>query len=124
MDTLFDSKHKVISTIVLIIVIIVAISVLVGGNDATDSQTTPEFSKSVVYICESANAMEVGYGNDLVQVRLSDQRQFTLEEKVSASGDKYATENDSEVFWVKGENAYFEESGTKSYNNCVEANVR
>lgn len=124
MENLFDSKHKVISTIVLIIVIVVAISVLVSSDKGGSSQTETEFSRTAVYICDGANAMEVGYGDDMVEVRLSDQREFTLEEKVSASGDKYANEDDTAVFWVKGEDAFFEENGSKTFNNCVEANIR
>jgi membrane-bound inhibitor of C-type lysozyme len=53
-----------------------------------------------------------------VDLNLSDMRKMTLKQTVSASGARYANKDESFVFWNKGNNAFIEERGKKTYDNC------
>jgi len=56
-----------------------------------------------------------------VTLNLSDGRTMTLPQVISASGARYARSNDDEsfVFWNKGNTAFITEKGSMTYNGCV-----
>jgi membrane-bound inhibitor of C-type lysozyme len=60
------------------------------------------------------------YPSDDIQVDLvlSDGRSFTLPHAMSASGARYANEDESLVFWEKGDIAFLEEKGVTTFNEC------
>jgi hypothetical protein len=55
-----------------------------------------------------------------VGIILSDGREFTLNQTISASGARYATEDEAFVFWNKGNEATIYEGGAVSadWGNC------
>ena len=57
-----------------------------------------------------------------VQISLSDGRQMTLPQVISADGARYANVDESDVFWNVGNQATFWENGTSTYTNCVTQN--
>ncbi len=55
-----------------------------------------------------------------VKIVLSDGRNFDLPQTISASGARYANENESIIFWNKGDAVMiFENGGEKDYTNCA-----
>jgi membrane-bound inhibitor of C-type lysozyme len=55
-----------------------------------------------------------------VEIVLSDGRSFNLSQTISASGARYANEDESFVFWDKGDTALILESGVeKDFMECV-----
>jgi membrane-bound inhibitor of C-type lysozyme len=54
-----------------------------------------------------------------VALALSDGRKLTLPQARSASGARYATKDESVVFWNKGDTAFLEEAGKTTYDGCV-----
>ena len=54
-----------------------------------------------------------------VRLSLSDGRRLTLPQARSASGARYANDDESIVFWNKGNTAFIEESGRTTYQGCV-----
>lgn len=76
----------------------------------------------VKYFCEDDKRITAIYKNEItsVDLNLSDGRVFVLPSAVSASGARYATPDETIVFWNKGETAFIEENGEASYKNCVE----
>jgi membrane-bound inhibitor of C-type lysozyme len=51
---------------------------------------------------------------------LSDGRAMVLPQAISASGARYASRNESFVFWNKGRSALVEEAGRQTYTGCVQ----
>lgn len=54
-----------------------------------------------------------------VNLKLSDGRSMTLNQTVSADGGRYATRDETTLFWDKGGTAFLEEHGKITYQNCV-----
>lgn len=52
-----------------------------------------------------------------VEIALSDGRKMILRQTVSASGARYANTDESIVFWIKGDTAFLEENGEKTYRD-------
>ena len=55
-----------------------------------------------------------------VKISLSDGRDMTLSQTISADGGRYATPNESLIFWSKGNGAFVQENNLETYSNCVE----
>lgn len=88
--------------------------------------TRYEFSKIpevVEYSCSDKKAVGVQYYKDKVHVGLSDGREYTLPQAVSASGARYANENESIVLWNKGNGVFFQEGSLITYSSCTEAGL-
>ena|SRR5215471_4364087 len=54
-----------------------------------------------------------------VTLALSDGRNLSLPQALSASGARYATKDERLVFWNKGDTAFLEEVGKTTYGECV-----
>jgi len=54
-----------------------------------------------------------------VSISLSDGRQMTLPQTISADGTRYANADESFVFWAKGNGAFVMESNNQTYANCI-----
>lgn len=54
-----------------------------------------------------------------VDLILSDGRALSLPRALSASGARYAKDDESIVFWNKGDTAFVTENGTTTYAGCV-----
>jgi membrane-bound inhibitor of C-type lysozyme len=80
---------------------------------------TPEitFDPKVYYSC-TEGTIEALYKDSSVTLILSDRRILSLSEKTAASGLRFEYENT--VFVSKGSDAFLEENGKRTYNNCVE----
>ncbi len=87
----------------------------------------------VSYVCDSEKTIEAKYfqGPDVsvapgerpiptgrVELELSDGRFMTLLQTISASGIRYANEDESIIFWSKGDGAFLTENGVEAYQNC------
>jgi hypothetical protein len=56
-----------------------------------------------------------------VILQLSDGRNLTVPQTLSASGIRYANTDESFIFWSKGITAFTEENGQQTYTDCVDA---
>jgi membrane-bound inhibitor of C-type lysozyme len=78
---------------------------------------------STQYSCEADKSITAVFDNSssvkTVDLTLSDGKTLTLIETPSASGARYANEDESIVFWSKGDTAFIEENGEQTYTNCV-----
>jgi membrane-bound inhibitor of C-type lysozyme len=55
-----------------------------------------------------------------VKLTLSDGREITLPQSISADGARYATTDESIVFWSKGRGLTFTEAGQETFTGCIE----
>lgn len=80
-----------------------------------------EFSKIPVvteYICADTKTLGAQYYDEKVHIGLSDDREYTLKQTVSASGVRYANDKETIVFWNKGDSAFLQEGQLVTYSNC------
>lgn len=129
--------------IVLVVLAIVVLLVFLFGdklqrsdNSLTDNNNTQvkELITSVVFECDADKSIQASFykGEDVqvalgempvpsgeVALTLSDGRAITLPQTISASGARYATPDESMVFWNKGDTAFITENETETFSNCV-----
>lgn len=89
------------------------------SQQATNATTT---SKTVLFSCDTGKTiMATFYPTDdkAVDLVLSDKRNYSLPHAISASGARYATPDESIVFWNKGNTAFITENGTTTFSGCV-----
>lgn len=72
------------------------------------------------FVCDESKYINAIFFDNKVELSLSDGRNLILHQTISASGARYANENESIVFWNKGYTAFIEENDVGSYNNCFE----
>ena len=87
---------------------------------ATESATQEGVIKATFY-CTDGKSIQAEFDNvnNNVHLLLSDGREWTLPQAMSASGARYANADESQVFWNKGDTAFIEENGQTTYNDCA-----
>ena len=74
------------------------------------------------FACSSDKSIDATFVNgkrSSVNLVLSDGRRLALPHALSGSGARYATDDESVVFWNKGNTAFLEEAGKTTYAECV-----
>ncbi len=90
---------------------------------------------SAVYMCLDGKSIEATYyegGSEVVvsegeppvpsgsvDIKLSDGREMTLPQTLSASGVRFANTDESLIFWNKGNEAFIFEGEVETYSGCV-----
>ena len=76
------------------------------------------------FVCDAGKRLDavfVNGGRASVTLTLSDGRELSLPQALSASGARYANNSESFVFWNKGNTAFIEENGKMTYTGCTTA---
>lgn len=74
------------------------------------------------FICNKSKWINVSFfklEKNLAYVELSDGRSFILSQGISGSGSRYISPDEKIVFWVKGDTAFLEENGVRTYEGVV-----
>ena len=74
---------------------------------------------SAVYFCTGNKFIVGAFHKDRVELVLSDKRKLILSQTVSADGARYATINESVIFWNKGNTSFIEEDGVQTFSSCA-----
>jgi membrane-bound inhibitor of C-type lysozyme len=115
---------KMLGNILIIIIIVLGVVFLVRKtrpaeqSPATDTNTT-----EVSYRCDASKTIDAVYHHsaDTVDVTLSDGRVMNeLSHTLSADGARYTTDDESFVFWSRGNGAFITENGTTTFDNCID----
>jgi membrane-bound inhibitor of C-type lysozyme len=88
-----------------------------GGTTATS--TEPQLA--VALACNGGKSIGAAFYQGSVTLQLSDKRTMTLPQVQSASGARYANEDQSIVFWGKGNTAFITEGPeqTQTFSGCI-----
>lgn len=78
-----------------------------------------EPTSSAIYRCDDNKFIIADYFDKEVTLRLSDNRLIMLPQTISASGVRFADENEVFVFWNKGDTAFIDELGEQTFINCI-----
>jgi len=57
--------------------------------------------------------------DSMAEVTLNDGRNFLLSRGMSASGARYVNPDESFVLWIKGDTAFIEENGNRSFDGTL-----
>lgn len=82
---------------------------------------TLETPISATFNCPNNAYIQAKFYNDNpshVELILSDGRNLSLPQAVSASGARYTNANETFVFWNKGDSAFIDENGKRTFDNC------
>ena len=139
------SNTKKLIWILITILVVIIITVLISSrpvsapsvSSTSISSTTDMVSSSAsededidsglslihaTFICPAGETINVVFHNgepSFVDLALPDGRILRVPQALSADGARYATENEMFVFWNKGNEAFIEENGVITLNNCV-----
>ena len=86
---------------------------------------TPSLAETPVakatFKCQAERTIEATFYADSVDLKLSDGRAMKLPQTISGSGARYANEDESFVFWNKGDTAFVTEGPdeTMTFKDCV-----
>jgi membrane-bound inhibitor of C-type lysozyme len=125
--------NKKLISILVIIVIITTVGLWFFNKEKPGENT--EIPIKASYLCNEGKTMEVSFYKGMsqtvnpgeppiptgsVDLILSDGRQFNLPRTISASGVRYANQDESFIFWSKGNGALVLENNVqKSYIGCI-----
>jgi len=119
--------------IILIVIILAGAGIWYVNNKGKESPP-PSFIAQVVFICDGDKTIDAAFyegepnpvepgerpvPSGSVKIILSDGRNFNLSQTISASGVRYANENETFIFWTKGDSAFIEEGGEFTFQNCL-----
>ncbi len=74
------------------------------------------------FVCEQGKKVDVVFyfaENPMADVTLSDGRSYLLSQGMSASGARYVNPDESFVLWIKGDTAFIEENGKRTFDGCI-----
>ena len=93
----------------------------VSPQAATGSAATQEEVIKATFYCTDGKSIQAEFdnANNNVHLLLSDGREWTLPQAMSASGARYANADETKVFWNKGDTAFIEENGQTTYDDCA-----
>ncbi|MGM0438918.1 MAG: META domain-containing protein [Patescibacteria group bacterium] len=113
-----------------IIVLLIVIAIVFTGylfinneenQEVENEQNTDEYETvEASFDCEEGTIKAKFYNSEedpYVELNLNDDREITADLVVSASGAKY--ESGEVVFWNKGNEAFLEEDGETTFDNCT-----
>lgn len=88
---------------------------LATAAQAEDEAVTAKFS------CADDKSIDATFGSEEVALTLSDGREMSLPQVISGSGARYANNDESVVFWNKGNTAFITEGPdeTMTYSDCT-----
>ena len=94
-----------------------------GDAAGTPTQNGDPVISDVTFACDAGKTVRGIFHQNGVQLLLSDGRNMTVPHAISASGARYANDDESFVFWNKGNTAFVTEgtgaNSTTTYANCV-----
>ena len=88
-------------------------------NNSVEEVSTDDVLNSALFTCSENKTIQTFFLKDKVSLILSDGRQLKLQQVMSGSGARYATTDESFVFWNKGDTAFIEEGKETTYKDCV-----
>jgi len=84
-----------------------------------DSEKQLQIINTAVFACPDNKAIYAEFTKNKVSLKLSDGREIILPQTISASGARYANNDETFIFWNKGNGAFIEENEFTTYQDCI-----
>ncbi len=118
-------RSVVFYTVILVLVVVVGYSLVnkppvVGTPAAPSAQVaapSTDVTATATYSCDAGTTITAAFSAANAALTLSDGRKMTLPHVVSADGGQY--KNGDTVFVNKGDEAYLQEKGNNTFDNCL-----
>jgi len=118
---------KKIILIILVVVLIISLfycykinhTNIIPLQNASSDVTQNKVINSAVFKCSENKYIQAVFLKDEVKLTLNEGKRINLSQVVSASGARYANEDESFVFWNKGDTAFIEEGGKTTFKDCI-----
>jgi len=119
-------KKKLIA-VIIIVIIVLGIGVFCFYKKPMQkipvipvvNQSNGAVINSVTFNCAENKSIQAIFFKDKVELTLSDGRNMLLSQAISASGARYANNDESFVFWNKGDTAFINEGNKTTYKDCL-----
>lgn len=85
----------------------------------TENNIEEKIINSVIFTCSENKSIQADFFKNKVNLVLKDGRKMSLPQTVSVSGARYANEDESFIFWNKGDTAFVEEKGIMTFKDCA-----
>jgi len=110
--------------LVLIIIVIIIAVVYIWKPSSQEEELLSNVPEIITanFLCQNNKSIQAIFstgGNSSVDLVLSDGRTLQLPQVISASGARYANEDESFVFWNKGDTAFVEEGEAITFQDCL-----
>lgn len=121
----FDKRivYMIVAMILIIIGLLIFKSYYIRHLPKTGpavTPPTPSVIANVTYTCDDKKTIQAIYYPNQVVLTLSDGRNMTVPQAMSASGARYANQDESFVFWNKGDTAFIQEGQATTFSDCNE----
>jgi membrane-bound inhibitor of C-type lysozyme len=105
---------------VLLFVAVFLLGIFLGKKVGVRAALGQEVN-SAWFACDAGKSIHAVFYKHAVHVALSSGPEMFLPQAISASGARYATDDESLVFWNKGDTAFVTEGGPDNvtYKDCV-----
>ena len=112
------TMNKNILTILVVLgVILIGVYFITKKQKTPVVLTVPEVTGSVTHYSCKDGSIDAIFGQSSMTMTLSDGRKISLPQVISASGIRY--EQGDIIFIGKGDNAFLQEKGVSTYEDCV-----
>ncbi len=116
------NKREIIISI--IVIAFVAFAIVYAPKQATRQGAEQPNAQTIQaeFLCDGSRSIKATFypqPNDSVDLVLSDGRAIKLPRAMSGSGARYANPDESFVFWNKGDTAFIDENGARTFDNCA-----
>ena len=108
--------------IIIIVLLLASAGIYVFEHTYYERNQSAGYTASVApvpFLCAANKTLTATYGDINVSLTLSDGRTIVLPHALSGSGFRYASTTPDIAFVGKGDDAYLEEGGITTYDNCV-----
>ena len=121
MKIIWNKVTKFSQIVAIILFVTVFFVGILLGQKSTKTTILGEPIAKAKFTCADNKIIESVFYKNVAQIETDSLGVLYLPQTISASGARYASNNDSVVFWNKGETAFITEGNPNSptYKDCV-----
>lgn len=90
-----------------------------SGVTSQPTQMGEPITATASFSCDANKTIAATFHQNDVQLLLSDGRNLVVPHAISADGGRYANDDESFVFWTKGNGAFITEGSSTTYADCT-----
>lgn len=107
-------RRSLISLLTVILLIVIGFIIY-----SQYQKSTLKVLGHALFKCDDNKTIEATFYEDDVRLTLNQKQKLDLPRAFSASGVRFANEDESFVFWNKGSGAFIQENGQMTFRNCI-----
>ncbi len=116
-------KFLTLSLVICVFILGIYLGKVLFTTPSSTQPLTPQKETPIIatatYFCKDNKFISGTFRDNKVDLVLSDHRQLSLSQAISASGARYANINESFVFWNKGNTAFITEDDEQTFGDCA-----